>query len=410
MDATLQQVAQPDAAKPAGATAARSSMRGSASEVSLLRAFGAALAFYCLGRFHAGAENHVDYKYELYTEDADRILVHTHSALFEQKLASGVALKGSFVYDAISGATPTGGPPPTGSSQVPTAEIDDIRRAGSIEPSFKFGRHTLAPQVAYSLEEDYESVGVSLNYLVDFNQRNTTLNLAVAHNFDSVGGFHLGNEWEDKDATDFLVGLTQVLTPTTLFNATLTLGTASGYLSDPYKGFRFTGYPDPNALFPEKRPGHRTKQIVSTTLTQFVEPLEGSAELTYRFYHDSHELLGHTVTLEWFQSIGRHLTIAPLIRYYHQSEAYFYLLSFDADPSDTENPPTVPIPQFYSADYRLSTFRSWTYGISLALKLGRQFLLDAAYKRYDMRGLDGVTPQSSYAQANVYTVGLRWHF
>ena len=46
----------------------------------------------------------------------------------------------------------------------------------------------------------------------------------------------------------------------------------------------------------------------------------------------------------------------------------------------------------------------------LGFRSGRQFLLDAAYKRYDMHGLDGATPQSSYAQGNVYTVGLRWHF
>lgn len=397
MEATLHEIAD------------RPVSHGGAGRASSFKALAAALALYSFGRLHA-AENHVDYKYELYTENADRIVVHTHSALFEQKLAPGVGLKGSLVYDGISGATPTGGPPPPGSSRVPMVEIDDIRRAGYIEPSFKFDRHTLAPQVAYSKEEDYESVGLSLNYLVDFNKRNTTLNLGVAHNFDRVEGFYLRNQRERKDATDFLVGLTQVLAPTTLFNATLTLGTANGYLSDPYKGFRFTGYPDPNALFPEKRPGHRTKQILSTTLTQFVEPLNGSAELTYRFYHDSHELIGHTVTLEWIQSIGRHLTVSPLFRYYHQSEAYFYRRSFNADPSDTENPPAVPIPQFYSADYRLSAFRSLTYGVGLTAKLGSQFFLDAAYKRYEMRGLDGTTPQSSYAKANIYTIGLRWHF
>jgi hypothetical protein len=357
------------------------------------RALLIALLVHGLGRGVAKAEDHVDYKYELYAEEADRITVHTHSAL----------------YDGISGATPTGGPPPTGSSQVPTVEIDDTRRAGYIEPVFKFGGHTFAPQVAYSREEDYESVGLSLNYLLDFNRRNSTLNLGVAHNFDRLTGFRLGNQWENKNVTDFLAGLTQVLTPTTLFNVTLTLGTASGYLSDPYKGFRFTGYPDPEALFPEKRPGHRTKQILSGTLTQFVEPLNGSAELTYRFYHDSHEILGHTVTLEWFQSIGQHLTIAPLIRYYHQSEAYFYRLSFDADPA-SPYPPPVPIPQFYSADYRLSTFRSLTYGVGLTLKLGQRFFFDTAYKRYDMCGLDGVTPQSSYATANIYTIGVRVHF
>jgi hypothetical protein len=404
MEACHQPTADPLARKPA-LTTASAGVKGRAS----FKAFAAALVVYCSGRIHAGADNHVDYKYELYSEDADRILVQTHSALFEQKLAPGVALKGAFVYDGISGATPTGGPPPAGSSQVPTVEIDDIRRAGFIEPSFKLGPHTLAPQVAYSREEDYESVGLSLNYLLDFNRRNSTLNLGVAHNFDRLTGFRLGNQWENKSVTDFLAGLTQVLTPTTLFNATLTLGTASGYLSDPYKGFRFTGYPDPEALFPEKRPGHRTKQIVSSTITQFIEPLSGSAELTYRFYHDSHEILGHTVTLEWLQSIGRYLTVTPLIRYYHQSDAYFYRLSFDGDPT-SPYPPAVPFPQFYSADYRLSTFRSMTYGIGLTLKLGERFFFDTAYKRYDMHGLDGVTPQSSYATANIYTIGMRVHF
>ncbi len=368
------------------------------------------LVVWGVGRGRAAAENHVDYKYELYVEDRDRILVQTHTALFEQKLAPLLSVKGALVYDGISGATPTGGLPAPGTSDVPMTRINDIRRAGYLEPRIKVGRHTFAPQVAFSSEEDYESLGVSLNYLADFNQRNTTLNLGLSRNRDRVKGFYLGGHAERKNTTDLLVGLTQVLTPTTLFNATLTLGTADGYLSDPYKGFRFTGYPDPNALFPERRPGHRTKQIFSTSLTQFVEVLDGSGELTYRFYHDSQEILGHTVTLEWFQSIGRRLTVAPLIRYYHQSDADFYRRSFDADPSDPENPANPMIPQFYSADYRLSSFYSVTCGLSLTLRLGRGVLVDAAYQRYEMRGLDGATPQNSYAQANVYTLGLRWFF
>lgn len=386
-----------------------STEHGKRSERSFKAAL-AALAIALAGRASASAQNHVDYKYELYTEDSDRILVHTHSALFDQKIAPGVALKGSLVYDGISGATPTGGPPAPGSHRVPVVEIDDIRRAVSLEPRITAGRHTIAPQISYSEEEDYKSTGLALNYLVDFNRRNTTLNLGLAHNFDEVQGFHLGNRTQRKQTTDLLLGLTQVLTPTTLFNATLTLGTANGYLSDPYKGFRFTSYPDPNALFPEKRPGHRTKQIFSTSLTQFFEPLDASAELTYRFYHDSHEISGHTVTLEWFQSIGRHVTLSPILRYYRQSEAYFYRRSFDADPSDTENPPVIPIPQFYSADYRLSELQTLTCGAGLTVKLGRQFFFDAAYKRYVMRGLDGGTPQSSFASAHVYTVGLRLHY
>ncbi len=369
-----------------------------------------ALALSWLGRLHAAAENHVDYKYELYAEDSDRIVVHTHTALFEQQLTPSAALKGALVYDGISGATPTGGLPPAGGNQVPTARVDDVRRGADFEAAFKLGRHRIAPRLAYSSEEDYESTTVSLSHQIDLNKRNTTLIFSLAHSRDNVGGFHLGHHRKRKDATDLLLGITQVLSPTTLVNATLSLGTADGYLSDPYKGFRFTRYPDPNALFPEKRPGHRTKQIVSTTLTQFVEPVEGSAELTYRFYHDSHELIGHTITLEWFQSVGRHLIVAPLLRYYRQSEAAFYRRSFDADPSDTENPSAVPIPQFYSADYRLSALQSWTFGLGATVKIGQHLRIDAAYKRYEVRGLDHQTPQDSYARAHVLTAGLRLIF
>src|SRR2546426_1121357 len=158
-------------------------------------------------------------------------------------------------------------------------------------------------------------------------RHNTTLTLGLAHNFDrNIRGLHLAHP-ETKEATDVLGGVSQVLTPSTLLNLTVTLGTASGYLSDPYKGFRFTDYPDPMALFPERRPGHRTRQILTTTLTQFIEVMDASAELTYRFYHDSFGTQGHTVSVEWLQDLGRRVVLAPSFRYYEQSEADFYRLA-----------------------------------------------------------------------------------
>lgn len=370
--------------------------------------FAVALLLFLLAETQCAAEDHFDYKFEYYAEEKDRIQVRTHTGLFEQSLASWLALRGSVVYDGISGATPRGGPPPVGSKQVALASIDDARYAGALEADFRFGRHTLRPGLALSYENDYESVTPSLNYLMDFNQRNTTLQLGVAHNFDRLtAGIYLGPEPQDKDSTDFLVGLTQVLAPGTLFNATLTLGTADGYLSDPYKGFRFTGYPDPNALFPERRPGHRTKQILSMSLNQSIEPLNASPEFTYRFYHDSFGIFAHSATVEWFQKFGRHVVIAPLFRYYEQSAADFYRLSFDADPSDPDNPNNAFVPQFYSSDYRLSRLRTLTYGVSATVRVRKWLALDAAYKRYEMRGLDGATAASNYPRANIWTVGLR---
>src|SRR5580765_6153695 len=56
-------------------------------------------------------EDHFDYRYDDYQESDQRIHVKTHSAFLELLLNSTVSLNAQFVYDGISGATPTGGPP-----------------------------------------------------------------------------------------------------------------------------------------------------------------------------------------------------------------------------------------------------------------------------------------------------------
>ncbi|MBI2929048.1 MAG: DUF3570 domain-containing protein [Verrucomicrobia bacterium] len=368
-----------------------------------------AVAIQCGEQLKARAEDHLDYKYEAYLEEKGRIQIHTHSALLEKNIAAWLNLKAEFVYDGISGATPTGGPPLPGRSEVPTVEIDDVRRAGYFEPAFRYGRHTTTPQFAYSLESDYESIGLSLNHAIDFNATNTTLTFGAAHNFDTI----MPTFWSDdqhKDSDDFLIGLTQVLSPRTLFTANFTLGTARGYLSDPYKGFRFDGYPDPTRLFAEQRPGHKTKQIAYAALTQFIDPVHASAELAYRFYHDSFGIFSHTASLTWFQKVGKHMILSPTFRYYDQTAASFYTVRSPGDPSDPESWPDLVFPKFYSADYRLAALSTLTYGLGVTVKVHKALSFDAAYKRYEMHGHDRVTAASNFPVANIYTIGFRLWF
>ncbi|MEI7534563.1 MAG: DUF3570 domain-containing protein, partial [Verrucomicrobiae bacterium] len=54
------------------------------------------------------AEDQVDYRYEYYKEDNNRMTIQTHSVYFEQKATDAITAKGELVYDGISGATPTG--------------------------------------------------------------------------------------------------------------------------------------------------------------------------------------------------------------------------------------------------------------------------------------------------------------
>jgi hypothetical protein len=359
-------------------------------------------------RFPMRAQDHVDYKFEYYREEADRITVNTHTAFAEVGLTGDLTLKGRFVYDGISGATPNGGPPPEGSDQVPLEHLSDVRRAFALELGWRLGAHTLLPQFAYSIENDYESFSPALNYTLDLNEKNTTLTLGVVHNFDRV--LSASARWESKDETDFLAGLTQVLSRTTLLTVNLTFGVADGYLSDPYKRVRFDGNPDPESLAPEKRPDDKTREVGLVALNQFVPALNGSAEVTYRIGHDSFGVFSHTAGVQWFQNAGSRVVVAPLFRYYTQTAADFYVLRLPGDPFDPESFPDVVIPPHYSADYRLSELESLTYGLTVTVKVASRFTLDLGYKRYEMHGRDGVTPASSYPAANIWTIGLRARF
>jgi Protein of unknown function (DUF3570) len=328
------------------------------------------------------AADRADYHFESYSEENGRIQVMTQGLYFDTTLKPWMSLKGNFIYDAISGATPRGTPFQPGTNAVNTVQMDDTRYAGFLEPTFKFANHTLSPQGAYSRESDYESIGISLNDAIDFNDKNTTLVVGVSHSFDRI----LPNEGEltgtgnpitnalRKDSTDVLLGVTQLLGPATVVACDLTLGYASGYLSDPYKRVLFDNYPyfpgpdpaNPNPFtgWPENRPDHKFRQVVFLSLSHNFDKLAGAAEASYRFHHDDFGVLSHTVSIQWNQKAGRYVVISPLFRFYTQTAANFYGTHFPGDPNDPLN---FPLPRFYSSDYRLSALNSFTYGLAVTL-------------------------------------------
>jgi opacity protein-like surface antigen len=386
----------------------------------------------------------VDYRYEDYIEDDDRIHIRTHAVYAEQALNARAVVKGNFVYDGISGATPTGAAAAPGTDRLPLQSFEDLRRAGSVELGLTTGRFITRPQVSYSEESDYRSVGLSLNESIEFNQKNTILNLGVSRNFDQVTGFWLRNRtiWKDKDTWDGLIGVTQLLGPKTYLTANVSVGVADGYLTDPYKGVHFRydfpvdGYnADPSAAVGENRPDQRVKQVGYLGITHFVDRLNGSVDANYRLHHDDWGIWAHTAAIQWNQKIGETLMISPLARYHLQSAADFYAPVFNGtlvDPNGVnaalqsdgslifEGEPGFPgggqvfsvpaWPQHYSADYRLSHLQTWTFGVGVHWQVHEHVSIDLAYKRYLMQGLDGVTLSSAYPQANVFTmgVGFQW--
>ncbi|MCE9615138.1 MAG: DUF3570 domain-containing protein [Lentisphaerae bacterium] len=279
--------------------------------------------------------------------------------------------------------------PTTPGVEVPKQDIEDTRVGTNVELIKRLGRHTPSGMVSFSSESDYVSWGLALRDAIDFNQKNTTLLVGGAGNFDTVEGAFLTGS-EKKKTYDVLLGVTQLIDPKTFVTANLGLGYASGYLNDPYKVAEVNG-----VLVPEKRPDSKDKQMVYLALNHFVDSLQGSAEGSYRYYQDSFGISGHTLGVAWYQKLGAHVVLRPAVRYYMQSAADFYGVWFTGDPA------------YYSSDYRVSEFDSVNYGLKAIWSPNDRLSFDAAYERYDQQGQDGVTVQDAYTTANYIIVGMR---
>jgi hypothetical protein len=194
--------------------------------------------------------------------------------------------------------------------------MHDRRCGGVMEAILSFGPHHLVAQFAYSTESDYISYGGALNYSLDLNGKNTTLNLGWSHNWDTIlpGNSPFIFQNQHKDTDDLLVGVNQLLSPKTILTGNFTFRNSHGYLDDPYRGVLFEDafQADLNKpiLYPEHRPGFRQSYIGYLSLVQFVTPFQGSLEGSYRPYYDSFGVVSHTLALSWHQKIDVFVEIA----------------------------------------------------------------------------------------------------
>jgi len=288
-------------------------------------------------------------------------------------------------------------------NKVPLTQLHDHRNAFSLQLPMTFGQQEITPSFAYSCESDYISLAGALNYSLALNNKNTTLSAGWAHNGDTVRD-DLFN-WQAKMTDDAFIGLVQLFGPKAYLTVNASVSFEHGYLADPYRGVMFAdelqNNPDDPALSPEVRPRHRNSQILYASWTQFVTPLNGSYEASYRFFHDSYGIFANTVELDWHQKIGKHLVLSPMFRYYVQNAADFYY---------TIVPVNNSIPSFYSSDYRLSEMETFATGFDITWRVYKHLSIDLSYMRYIMQGLDGATSQSAYPDANVVSIGARVWF
>jgi hypothetical protein len=244
------------------------------------------------------------------------------------------------------------------------------------------------------------------------NDRTTIVSAGWSHDYDRVlsNRFTYLTSRQIKNTDEFILGISQIVSPKAVVSLSGTISHAQGYLDDPYRSVVFDESPIDGSgrvlLLGEKRPSTRDSQSLFLSATQAVTPLDASIEASYRFYHDSYGIIANTLGIAWFQKMGQFAYLSPSFRYYRQSAAHFYGLQFPGEPSFD----AARVPQYYSSDYRLSFMETFTLGIEGTVHLGDRWDLRLGYQRYLMRGLDHQTLQATYPSASIFSIGLNYTF
>ena len=315
--------------------------------------------------------------------------------------------------DTWSGATPIG-LPPTELDWL-SDPIEETRRAGLVTLAREAGEYDFSFEFGLSHEPDYLSRSYAVRLSRQYAEDTLTLTAGLSYLDDTVDtkitGYP-GFDEQTKRTPDINFGAHRILDPKTTIAVNLSYSRPSGYLSDPYKSVAYYSTVHGAKVLrqtPENRPGTRNVYVVFVEGTRYLESLGSSLQGSYRFFADDSGLLGNTLEMQWFKRLGENLVIRPLLRYYNQSAADYYVTILDASKVNDATPPTGLAPH-YSADYRISEMESLAYGLKLTMFKGQNINFDLAYERYEMEGRDGVTSPLMYPDADIYTVGLQWEF
>lgn len=353
-------------------------------------------------------QNYLRGKYREWIEDDDRVEVRSWYAETEIELDQDWSFEFLGTIDAWSGATPNGRPPEESDSinSWLTLVPEEVRKAGLFTVNKKNDKHDFSLEYGISDEPDYLSRSYAFQYAYKMAAETFIVNSGISLEDDSVKN-SIG-VFVSKKTPTFSLGLSRILDKFTTVAFNLSYSWPRGYLNDPYKQVPVDIGPIINAE-PENRPAKRKIFVLFSELSRYTETLKAGMHINYRYFLDDYDLEGHTIEFETNKRIGDKWLWAARYRFYHQNQTSFY------DPRVRALQPYIILPDssngpFYSADHRLSSFSSQTFGFKVTHFVSEDLQIEAGYDRYLTDGKDKITDSRVYPNANIFTVGLQWAY
>lgn len=314
-------------------------------------------------------ESEVQFQYFFYKDwqagDKDRMEINTPMAWVRTPLGQDDELKGSFVLDSMSGASPLYHDTLSGASQ---RGIEDSRRAADLNYTRNFDSFSLGLGGSVSNEDDYDSLGGNLEAAFWTPDQNTIFNVGLSLSADEISSTNDPTLDEEKDSWGAGFGVVQLLDKNSMLQSNFTYAGSDGYLNDPYKSF-------------DLRPSSRDNWAWLNRYVLYFPEMDSSLHADYRIFRDSWGVIAHTYEVAWYQPLREVWMVSPRLRYYTQSRTDFYSRTF---------PPDDPGSSFFSADSRLGGFGAIGTGINLRRTLNDKTWVNFSCDYYQQRaGLKG---------------------
>lgn len=324
----------------------------------------------------------------------ERLTVNSPSIAISVPIAGVWSLDAGLVADQLSGASPRYHTVISSASKM-----SDSRRAADLRLHRYFDRVKLSAGISYSTEHDYDSTALSLNASFSSEDNNTTWNVGVGSASDKITATGRVLK-EEKNGNDFLIGVSQILSPVDIVQLSYSHTNAHGYFSDAYKSL-------------DIRPRERQQSAMLLKYHHYFREIDGTFRVNYRHYYDSFGIRSHTIQLDFAQHLGTDWVITPTLRLYSQSAADFY---FDPVYTFLFIPVGYKIggTQFVSEDQRMSAFGGRSIGLKLSKQIDSHWQADVSVERYRQRSdwtfFDNQRPALAPLNASMLQIGLRYRF
>lgn len=311
--------------------------------------------------------------------DTDNVIVWTTQLGAAHALDDdGSALSVSGVVDVVSAAS-------VDVVSHATPRFDEVRWEANLAGSQRVGELLPALHYRISREPDYDSQSFGGGLEARLGGADTVGRVDYTLTLDTVGRTDTSDSVFAEALTSHAaeLGVTQNLDTRTVLRGVYTMTLQRGYMEKPYRfvpiftaadllsarsdGVRldlgtFGNYHSAGRPA-ESVPDERVRHALGLRLLRYIEPVDGSVRVDYRFYLDDWLVQAHTLEASLTQPLGEHLILDLFTRGYFQMGASFWERVYVVE--DPES-----LPRYRTLDRKLSPYWSATAGGRLELAVG----------------------------------------